>query len=92
MNDAEDSVIVKFVFIFLIMVIIFGLVEGGMFVYAFFTSDKIECNLLWCSFSKGELVESKITTSSQCSINNVTVNCSQMPDWDKESGIDRYLQ
>jgi hypothetical protein len=88
----EEIPIPFFVFVFVGIITILALVETGIFVYAYFHADTVKCNWIWCEFSSGELVESRITTSSQCSINNVTINCSKMPDWDKESGIDRYLQ
>lgn len=80
--DEESKI--RFSFFLFVVLIVAIFAELAVFIYMYATSDKVECNLLWCSFKKGELVESRITTSSQCSINNVTINCSDMPDWDDE--------
>lgn len=53
---------------------------------AFLGADKVECNLLWCTFSTTRQEAYNIVHSSRdCSVNGKPVNCSgfaeEFPDW-----------
>ena len=57
--------------IFLIIFIIITLLEVTMLVGFFFFSDKVECNFIWCTFTK-------TIQSSECYVNGEMVNCSEI--------------
>lgn len=48
MKKKEDFSVEKFFFIFFICICLFEVILIGI---AFFGADKIECNLLWCTFT-----------------------------------------
>lgn len=68
---------------FLIFVVIASIFEVIILGVAFFGADKVECNLLWCTFTT-ERTESSFTrtTYSECYQNSIKVNCSDMPTID----------
>jgi hypothetical protein len=52
---------------------------------SFFGADKVECNLLWCTFTtERRTIESNtiINSSKQCYEDGVSVDCSNI-NWDK---------
>lgn len=72
---------------FLIFLVIGSIFEIGLLVFAFVNADKVECNLLWCSFTSGDSIEisnsysnitSSITSTSKCLVNGKEVNCSEL--------------
>ncbi len=74
---------------FLILLFVMSMFEIGIILVAYFYADKVECNLLWCTFivkDKTEYVTSSgnsvtyVTTSSSstCYINGAEVNCSEI--------------
>lgn len=69
--------------IFFILLIIGSIFELGLLTFAYFNADKVECNLLWCTFTSSDSYESHesyTTTSSskECFVNGNQVNCSEM--------------
>jgi len=84
--------------VFLCVLAIGGIFEIGLLVFAFINADKVECNLLWCTFTSGDSIEisnsysnmtSSITSTSKCSVNGVEVNCSEVQDYAKK--FERFL-
>lgn len=83
--DKEDS---KEMFIgiglsFLFVLAAFELMLLGI---AFFGADKVECNLLWCTFTteRTTVDERTIVSSSQeCYQNGVKINCSEIKEMPK---------
>jgi len=85
---AWQTVGVTYFYVFMFVLIICSLFEVGLLVYAYFNADKVECNLLWCTFTDygDEMtiqnsysnVSTSITSTSSCSINGVEVNCSEV--------------
>lgn len=89
-NEEELTSLQILGIVLLIVLSISSLLELGLFVTAFIYADKVECNLLWCTFTSGDVVQIKhtqsITTisqdsSSQCFVNQKETNCSEI---DKE--------
>jgi hypothetical protein len=85
-------------FIFLIVLVLSSLFEVGLLVFAYINADKVECNLLWCTFTSGDTIEIKnsysnytqsITSTSQCFINGVETNCSEVDNY--KSKFDKFL-
>jgi hypothetical protein len=60
--------------ILLIIVAISIVFEAGIVIYSFINADKVECNLLWCSFT----TEYKHIRTMQCFENNVSVPCDKI--------------
>ena len=60
--------------VLIVILIVAILFEGGLLLVGFILADKIECNLLWCTFtiSKGSSI-----VSQECYINGEMVNCSE---------------
>jgi hypothetical protein len=71
--------------IFLIVLFICAIIAEGVFLgIAYFGSDKVECNMLWCTFTT-ERSESINTISQDCFQNGERINCSEIDliDFDK---------
>lgn len=70
-------------FLFFIAILISGLFEIGLLVFAYVNADKVECNLLWCTFTT-ERTSSRnyMTSSSECYVNGIKINCSDFPTQD----------
>lgn len=77
--------------IILILVMILGsLFEVGLLYYGYTHADKVQCNLLWCTFTKTNVLTSEDSSSNYtsisssdrtCSKNGKPINCSEI---DKE--------
>ena len=59
----------------LVMILICGLFEAALVGISYFFADRIECNLLWCSFITERGTGQTISTRD-CFINGIRVNCS----------------
>ena len=63
-----------------VVLVVCALWEAVLLGIAFFNADRVECNLLYCSF-----ITERITQNSYCAVNGVEVNCSEFkkefPDW-----------
>ena len=56
---------------------ILAIVEVGFLTYSFFSADKVECNLLWCTFTKSTVkIQADIRT--ECYENGEAINCSNL--------------
>jgi len=66
----------EILFILFVIVAIASLFEAVLFGIAYFNADKVECNLLWCTFTESRGTE---TISQDCYQNGILVNCSTMP-------------
>jgi hypothetical protein len=73
--------------IFLFVLALSSIFEIGLLIFAYVNADKVECNLLWCTFTSGDSIEIKnsysnytqsITSTSQCFVNGVETNCSDI--------------
>ena len=83
MGNEEDNILKELGTIFLIVLIIGSLFEVGILIFAYVNADKVECNLLWCTFTSGDSYESHesytITSSNkECFVNGEKVNCSEI--------------
>jgi len=65
--------------IFIILLIIGSIFEIGILIFAYFNADEVECNFLWCTFSSS-YSGSEYITKSECYINGIEVNCSEIRD------------
>lgn len=85
--ESENTFLERLGIYFLIFILLSTLFEIGLLVYAYFNADKVECNLLWCTFTtERTIVESRsyISSSSECYVNGIQVNCSDFPSKDYE--------
>jgi hypothetical protein len=83
--ETESTFLERLGIYFLIVLFISGLFEVGLLAFAYFNADKVECNLLWCTFTT-ERTSSQhyMTSSSECYVNGVKINCSDFPTQDYE--------
>jgi hypothetical protein len=78
-EDREEDNILRVIGIpFLVLIAILGLVECGILLYAFINADRVECNLLWCTFIS-EKESYSIKSTSECFVNGEKINCSEFP-------------
>jgi len=68
--------------LFAIAIIAF-LIEALLLLYLFLSADSVDCNWIFCTFSKGythieELQTVNITKITTCTMNGVPVNCSEL--------------
>ncbi len=65
---------------FIGIIFLCALFEVGLLTYAYFNADKVECNLLWCTFT--DVRDSKYYSNSftECYVNGEKVNCSEIKD------------
>ena len=75
-DELGHTSIIHLLFILLIIGSIF---EIGLLVFAYVNADEVECNLLWCTFSSS-YGSSEYITKSECYINDVEVDCSEIRD------------
>ena len=83
-------------FALLVALVLSILFEGGLLVYGFLNADKVECNLLWCTFTKEKTtLESLYESNSRCYINGLRVNCSehlQEENWTKVEDLTKLFE
>lgn len=60
------------IIIFFIILVLF---ETGIYIYSYLNADKVECNLLWCTFT-----QEKREITQKCYQNGIMINCSNMPN------------
>ncbi len=75
----QNNLLEKLWIAFLVVLFIGGLFEIGLVIYGFVNADRVECNLLWCSFISEKSyssVNSIKSVNSECYINGERVNCS----------------
>ena len=96
MAKNDDNFLEELGIIFIFILIIGSIFEVGLLIFAYINADRVECNLLWCSFiTEDTLVSieeyqnsSQIITSmnstSKCYINNEEVNCSEIEEYNKK--------
>lgn len=70
----KDKTIFLIIFIPILLASLFEITLLGI---AFFGADKIECNLLWCSF---ETTRTTIDKTQECYHNGIKINCSEVID------------
>ena len=96
--ETESTFLERLGIYFLVFLAIGSIFEIGLLVFAFVNADKVECNLLWCTFTSGDSIEIRnsysnmtqsITSTSQCSVNGVEVNCSEVQDYARK--FERFL-
>jgi len=89
MSEQDDSILKKLGVIFLFVLVIGSLFEIGLLIFAYVNADKVECNLLWCTFTSGYTIEVRdsfrnitqtTTSTSECYINGERINCSEIDD------------
>ena len=66
---------------FLIILTLATIFEVGLLIFAWVNADKVECNLLWCSFTK---VRSQTFINQECFVNGKEVNCSEIEHYDRK--------
>ena len=71
-SKRKDKVLLVF-FVILLVCILF---EVGLMMYASFNADRVECNLLWCVFTKERR---SIEQNTECFVNGREINCSDFP-------------
>lgn len=82
-EDKEKSFWEELGKIFLIILIICSLFEVGLLIYAWTNADKVECNLIWCTFTSEDSYVIK-SVNQECFVNDKPVNCSEIAkeiDW-----------
>lgn len=84
-HDGETTFLERLGIYFLVFIMISGTFEIGLLIYAYVNADKVECNLLWCSFiTERTSSKSYMETSSECYVNGNKINCSEFPTQDYE--------
>ena len=69
----------------LIIFSVISIFKMGLLTYAYLQSDEATCNLLWCEFKTARIsYQHYMTSSSECYINGVKINCSDFPTQDYE--------
>lgn len=83
--EEDNNLLQRLGIAFLVVICLSGLFEAGLLAFAYFNADKVECNLLWCTFTT-ERTSSQhyMTSSSECYVNGVRINCSEFPTQDYE--------
>lgn len=72
-NDTDyGSHIIVWILVLIILVAAF---EAMLWIYGFILADEVECNLLWCTFTKEN---HQVTISQECYQNGEQVNCSEI--------------
>jgi hypothetical protein len=93
MPEQDDSILKELGAIFLFVLVIGSLFEIGLLIFAYVNADKVECNLLWCTFTSGDTIEVRdsfrnitqtTTSTSECYINGEKVNCSEIDNYTKK--------
>lgn len=93
MSEQDDSILKELGAIFLFVLVIGSLFEIGLLIFAYVNADKVECNLLWCTFTSGDTIEVRdsfrnitqtTTSTSECYINGERINCSEIDDYTKK--------
>lgn len=85
MNEEDSELLERIGISFLIIIFLSGLFEVGLLIYAYLNADKVECNLLWCTFTTEQSSSiSQHYSSSECYVNGVEINCSDFPTQDYE--------
>ncbi|MCK9370042.1 hypothetical protein M0R04_09075 [Candidatus Dojkabacteria bacterium] len=89
LND-ERSFSNRLVIYILVFVFISSTFEISLLLIAYFYSDRVECNLLWCTFTIKEGSEHIISNSivnvtsvstSTCYLNGNLINCSDLDNY-----------
>jgi len=78
----ENSPLEELGLMFLIFLVIGSIFEIGLLIFAYVNADKVECNLLWCNFIIEEESTNYYSSSSECYVNNIKINCSDFPSKD----------
>lgn len=74
-------------FFFLVLLFCGLCFEIGMMVYFYNNSDNVECNFLWCEFTKERHMQESyfiqnstiiVSQSRECFLNGAPVNCSEI--------------
>jgi len=90
MSEQDDSILKELGAIFLFVLVIESLFEIGLLIFAYVSADKVECNLLWCTFTSGDTIEVRdsfrnitqtTNSTSECYINEEKVNCSEIDNY-----------
>lgn len=80
--ESEYSFLERLGIYFLIFIFISGVFEIGLLVYGYNNADKVECNLLWCTFTtERSSLSHYMTSSSECYVNRIKINCSDFPEY-----------
>ena len=89
----DERLEIRIIVTVLVMILLVGLFEATILGMAYFYADKVECNLLWCTFTTTRSNITQWTTTSEtvimsntssCSVNGVAVNCSTItPYWEE---------
>lgn len=83
--ENESTFLERLGIYFLVFLLIGSCFEIGLLVYGYLNADKVECNLLWCTFTTERTsLNHYMSSSSECYVNGVKVNCSDFPSPDYE--------
>ena len=66
------------ILILIIIILISGILEISILGIAFFGADKVECNLLWCTFTSQKTFRNDsiiIETHNTCFLNGYEIDC-----------------
>ena len=86
-DDTEVIVTVRYGRVFAIIVIIMLAFELLLLGIGFLFADKVECNLLWCTFTtvrstststSTSITESNVNIQTKCSRNGVPIDCKEL--------------
>lgn len=86
-EESESKLLENIGICFLIAIFLSVLFEIGLLVFAYVNADKVECNLLWCTFTTERTSSTSqhyMSSSSECYVNGVKINCSDFPTQDYE--------
>jgi hypothetical protein len=63
----------------LLSILIAGIFEIALLLYAYLNADRVECNLLYCSFiQERRNVTQTINITKECYLNGVKVDCNEL--------------
>ena len=93
-KSLNDILIMILLFIFVIAIVFEAIIIG----IAYFYSDKVECNWLWCTFTTQLKDDTYVTNSSksvtyittssnsECYLNEKLINCSEIKKYKQYGG------
>ena len=77
----EKTLLEELGIILIVILIIGSLFEIGLLIFAYTNADEVECNFLWCKFTRTEsLVFTNITAQHICYVNQKEVSCENITE------------
>lgn len=81
-----SGVVIGILLFLIFLVVLFELV---LFIYAYTHAGEVECNLFWCTF---KTTNTDIIQTIKCTLNNQSVNCSDINESILNKIYEEYLK